>query len=72
MKAENDPDKFIKENTYLRMWVVECGICHHKGYRPDTPDPREGGPIYRTLRGFFNELALDHDGYCGQCRAILG
>jgi hypothetical protein len=71
MKLGNDPEQFIKENTYLQKYVVECAVCHHKGYRPDTPDPVESGPIYRYLRRLFEELALDENGVCGQCKAAL-
>ena len=72
MSLENDPEKFLKRYSYLRKWVDECIVCHHKGYRPDTPYP-ERKTKYSThaqLRRLFDELVLDESGMCEQCRSV--
>ena len=72
MSLENDPEKFLKRYGYLREWVNECAVCHHKGYRPDTPDPGLGVRVstYARLRRLFDELVLDENGVCQQCSSV--
>ena len=69
MSLENDPDELLRKYSYLREWVNECAVCHHRGYRPDLPG-QERGARYSTharLRRLFDELALDERGMCEQC-----
>jgi hypothetical protein len=69
MSLENDPEKFLKQCSYLRQWVNECVVCHHQGYRPDTPAPWGTArySTYAQLRRLFDELYLDENGMCEQC-----
>lgn len=72
MSLENDPEKFLRQYSYLREWVNECVVCHHKGHRPDLPYPERsaGGSTHARLRRLFAELALDENGMCEQCSSI--
>jgi hypothetical protein len=72
MSLENDPEKLLKQYSYLREWVNECAVCHHKGYRPDLPYPERSArySTHARLRRLFDELVLDEDGVCEQCRLV--
>jgi hypothetical protein len=61
---EKDPDKILGQSGYLRQWVNECVACHRRGCRPSPPPYG----AYATLRRMFDELPLDEDGMCEQCR----
>ena len=70
---ETDAEKYLRMYPYLREWVNECVCCHYKGYKPEMPIP----PFTSTastlvkLRRLFQELPLDENGFCEQCRAAM-
>ena len=68
----NDPEGFLEQYGYLRKWIHECGVCHHKGYRPDTPLPSRASRHYtlHLLRRLFDELVLDENQMCEQCQSV--
>ncbi len=65
-----DVETFLMQNPYLLRWVNECLSCHHKGYKPEMPEPEfDNSVVTRAkLRRLLDELALDEDGLCQQCR----
>lgn len=73
MSLQNDPEKFLKQYTYLLKWVSECVVCHHKGYRPDTPYPERTfrWSTHAQLRRLMDELVLDEHGMCEQCSDVF-
>jgi len=70
VSIENDPEKFLKQYSYLRKWVNECVVCQDKRHRPDTPYPERNTrySTYAQLRRLLDELVLDENGMCEQCR----
>jgi hypothetical protein len=44
--------------------------CHHKRYKPEMPEPEWHNTAYlpEKLRRLLDELPLDQDGLCEQCR----
>jgi hypothetical protein len=68
MRRDRDPEQFIKENPYLRKFVVECAVCHRRGLLPGTAAAdSERGPIYRDLQKLFPLIQLDKNLICDQC-----
>ena len=65
-----DLEEFLMQYPYLLRWVNECLSCHHKGYEPVMPEPEFDNSvvIVAKLRRLIDELALDEDGLCQQCR----
>jgi hypothetical protein len=65
-----DLEKFLMQYPYLLRWVNECLSCHHKGYKPEMPVPEFDNKFFipAKLRRLTNELVLDEDGLCQQCR----
>ena len=65
-----DLEEFLMRYPYLLRWVNECLCCHHKGYKPEMPEPEfdNWAVITARLRRLVDELALDEDGLCQQCR----
>ena len=63
-------EKFLMRYPHLLRWVNECLSCHHKGYKPEMPKPEFDNSIVivAKLRRLVDELALDQDGLCQQCR----
>lgn len=67
---DTDAEKYLRLYPYLRKWVNECVACHHRGYKPEMPEPPADYTIYTTgkLRRLLDELELDENGLCEQCR----
>ena len=65
-----DLEKFLMQYPYLLRWVNECLACHHKGYKPEMPTPEFGNSvvIVAKVRRLTDELVLDENGLCEQCR----
>ena len=65
-----DVEEFLMQYPYLLRWVNECLSCHHKGYKPEMPAPKFDNSVVidAQLRRLLNELVLDDDGLCPQCR----
>jgi hypothetical protein len=65
-----DLEDFLMRYPYLLRWVNECLSCHHKGYKPEMPEPGFDNSVVITakLRRLADELALDEDRLCEQCR----
>ena len=65
-----DLEKFLMQYPYLLRWVNECLSCHHKGYKPEMPVPEFDNDVViaAKLRRLTNELVLDENGLCEQCR----
>ncbi len=63
-------EKFLSKYPYMLRWVNECLSCHHKGYKPEMPEPEFDNAVFipAILRRLVDELALDEDGLCEQCR----
>jgi hypothetical protein len=63
-------EKFLMQYPYLLRWVNECLSCHHKGYKPEMPVPEVDNDVFipAKLRRLTDELVLDEDGLCEQCR----
>jgi hypothetical protein len=55
---------------HLLRWVNECLACHHKGYKPEMPEPEFDNSVFvpSQLRRLADELVLDEEGLCQQCR----
>jgi hypothetical protein len=45
-------------------------LSHHKGYKPEMPEPEFDNSVFipAKFRRLVDELALDEDGLCQQCR----
>ena len=69
-ERETDLDQFLMQNRHLLRWVNECLACHHKGYKPEMPEPDADISIVISakLRRLADELVLDEDCLCEQCR----
>jgi hypothetical protein len=69
-KRGTDLEKFLMLYPYLARWVNECLACHHKGYKPEMPAPEFDNSVVipSKLRRLADELVLDEDGLCQQCR----
>jgi hypothetical protein len=65
-----DIEQFLMKYPYLLRWVNECLACHHKGYKPEMPEPEFDNSVFipAKFRRLVDELALDEDGLCQQCR----
>jgi len=65
-----DIEEFLMKYPYLLRRVNECLSCHHKGYKPEMPEPEFDNSVFipAKLRRLVDELALDEDGLCQQCR----
>jgi hypothetical protein len=63
-------EQFLMKYSHLFRWVNECLSCHHKGCKPEMPEPKFTSTVVLTvkLRHLAKELALDEDGLCQQCR----
>jgi hypothetical protein len=70
---ETDAEKYLRPDSYLRQWVNECVVCHYKGYKPVMPEPTFDSTMLTAakLRRLFDELELDENGLCEQCREAL-
>jgi len=69
-KRGTDLEKFLMQYPYLLRWVNECLACHHKGYKPEMPEPEFDNSVFMPsqLRRLTDELVLDENGLCQQCR----
>jgi hypothetical protein len=67
---ENDLEMFQMQHPYVLQWVNVCVACHHKRYKPEMPEPEWHNTAYlpEKLRRLLDELPLDQDGLCEQCR----
>lgn len=67
---ERNFDRFLQQAPWMRKWVVECASCGHRGYRPDLPQSEFDNSTVTTakLRRLADEMALDENGVCEQCR----
>jgi hypothetical protein len=65
-----DLEKLLMQNPHLLRWVNECLACHHKGRKPETPLPDVDNSVFipAKFRRLADELVLDEDGLCQQCR----
>jgi hypothetical protein len=65
-----DIEEFLMQYPYLLRWVNECLSCHHKGYKPEMPEPEfdNSAFILAKFRRLVDELAVDENGLCQQCR----
>ncbi len=61
---------FLMTYPHLNRWVNECLSCHHKGYKPEMPEPEfDNWAVLRArLRRLLDEMEVDQDGLCKQCR----
>jgi hypothetical protein len=69
-KRGTDLEQFLMQYPHLLRWVNECLACHHKGHKPEMPEPDVDIALYipAKLRRLADELVLDEDGLCQQCR----
>jgi hypothetical protein len=65
-----DIEEFLMKYPHMLRWVNECLSCHHKGYKPEMPEPEVDISVFipAKLRRLLDELALDENGLCEQCR----
>ena len=63
-------EEFLMKYPHLARWVNECISCHHRGYKPEMPEPEFESSAYlpSKLRRLMNEMTLDQDGVCQRCR----
>jgi hypothetical protein len=71
-RQEESVKNLLESAPYLRGWVNECASCHHRGYVPQTPQPRfdNMANTLARLRRLLNEQSLDENGRCEQCRGL--
>jgi hypothetical protein len=55
----------------LRRWINQCVACQAQGHKPEMPKDIYPGMAAQNLRYYFRPLAVDENGFCDQCRAIL-
>ena len=66
----NEVEEFLMKYPHLARWVNECISCHHRGYKPEMPEPEVDNSAYlpAKLRRLMDEMKLDEGGLCQQCR----
>lgn len=67
-------DKYIDAFPQFKKWIVECVCCHRKGYKPDMPEHighTEFNLAARTIKKYFQELSLDDNNLCPECRKMM-
>jgi len=69
-KRGTDIEEFLMKYPYMLRWVCECLSCHHKGYKPEMPEPEVDISVFipAKLRRLVDELDLVENGLCQQCR----
>jgi hypothetical protein len=69
-KRGTDIEEFLMKYPYMLRWVNECLSCHHTGYKPEMPEPEVDFSVFipAKLRRLVDELDLDENSLCQQCR----
>jgi hypothetical protein len=65
MKSESNDAEWHLDHPGTRKWMIQCTGCRRWGYRPDAPRQFFGRPL---LEKYFEELQLNANGVCQQCR----
>ncbi|MCI8652804.1 MAG: hypothetical protein HFF11_03805 [Angelakisella sp.] len=63
-------DRYLESYPELRKWVLECPVCHRKGYRPDLPDRLGKTLKAQELRRYFQPMETDEMGFCTTCSRL--
>jgi hypothetical protein len=62
-----DREELLASSAAARRWVVQCGLCQKRGYKPAMPDEIDRRGTAARVRKLFPPLALK-DFFCQQCR----
>ena len=71
---EKKGEEFLRKFPKFRKWIVECKMCHKRGYRLDLPSKItavDGSLEMYFIKKYFDPLSLDENKICECCSKIL-